>query len=160
MAHLSRRQKIAASATALVLIGSGTAAFAYWSSTGMGSGTASTSTGAPNLTVTQASAPSGMAPGIDATAITATVTNNADSKAMVSQVVVSIASVTKALDAPAGTCDASDYTLSNPIMTVGAAELAKGGSTTFSGATLGFNNTAANQDGCKGATVHLAYDAS
>ena len=102
--------------TALVLIGSGTAAFAYWSSTGMGSGTASTSTGAPNLTVTQASAPSGMAPGIDATAITATVTNNADSKAMVSQVVVSIASVTKALDAPAGTCDASDYTLSNPIM--------------------------------------------
>src|SRR5690242_5894771 len=156
MAHLSRRQKIAASATALVLIGSGTAAFAYWTTAGSGNGTASTSAGAPSLVVTQASAPTNMAPGVPAGGVSATVKNTAVNSAYVTKVVVSIESVTGGQ----GACSADDYTLDGATMTNGAGDLAAGATATFSGATLGFNNTAANQDGCKGATVHLVYDAS
>jgi hypothetical protein len=39
-------------------------------------------------------------------------------------------------------------------------DVAAGASTSFSGATIQFNNKASNQDGCKGATVNLAYAAS
>ncbi len=69
---------------------------------------------------------------------------------------MSISSVTKASGAAAGTCDASDYTLATPIMTVGQ-DVTAGGTANFSGATLKFNNKATNQDACKGATVNLSY---
>ena len=156
MAHLSRRQKFAASATALVLVGSGTAAFAYWSTTGSGSGTASTTAGAPSLVITQTSAPTNMAPGVAAGGISATVQNTAVNTAYVTKLVVSIASVSGG----DGACSAADYTLTGATMTNGAGDLAAGSTATFSGATLGFNNTADNQDGCKHATVNLAYAAS
>jgi len=39
-------------------------------------------------------------------------------------------------------------------------DIAAGATVTFSGATIQFNNKASNQDGCKGATVNLAYAAS
>jgi hypothetical protein len=75
---------------------------------------------------------------------------------------VSISSVDKAVDAPAGTCDPSDYTLANPVMSIGTAgvDIAAGAFENFTGATLKFNNKASNQDGCKGATVNLAYAAN
>ena len=68
--------------------------------------------------------------------------------------------MTKAGGAPAGLCTAADYTLSTPTMTNGAGDLAQNATATFTGATLGFNNTASNQDGCKGATVNLSYAVS
>jgi hypothetical protein len=59
-----------------------------------------------------------------------------------------------------GACDAGDYTLSNAVMAVNT-DLAGGASADFGGATLGFiDKPTENQDGCKGAVVHLAYDAS
>jgi hypothetical protein len=99
-----------------------------------------------------------MYPGDGPQTIAGTVTNNASNSAYVAKVTVSITSVTQAQGAT-GTCDASDYTLSSPDMAIGK-DVAAGASTSFSGATIQFNNKASNQDGCKGATVNLAYAAS
>lgn len=138
-------------------------AIAYWTGGGgSGSGNATTATaGSTTLAVSQASAPATLAPGVAAGAITVTVSNPGSASVYAAQVVVTIDSVTKASGAPAGTCDSTDYALTgNTTMTVGAANLAPSASTTFSGASLGFNDKATNQDACKGATVTLGYVAS
>ena len=134
-------------------------ALAYWSISGSGSGSAGTATPAP-LEITADTTPSGMGPGVAAAGITVTVRNPGPGSVQVSQLVVSISSVVKATGAPAGTCDSSDYTLAGEVMTVPTTALAAGTEVTFSGATLGFNDKATVQDGCKGATVNLAYAAS
>ena len=36
--------------------------------------------------------------------------------------------------------------------------LTSGETTSFAGASIGFSNKSVNQDACKEATVHLAYD--
>ncbi|MGH8963156.1 MAG: hypothetical protein ACRDWT_18525 [Jatrophihabitantaceae bacterium] len=143
---------IAGTAAALTL---GGVALAYWSTTGSGTGSATTSTGGSNLSVSQ-DALSGLAPGVAASTISGTITNNAANSAYVNTVTASISSV----DQPAGatgTCDATDYTLASPTMTVRTDVAGNGGTVTFHGATLAFNDKATNQDGCKGATVNLAY---
>jgi hypothetical protein len=157
MSKFSTRAKlVAAGAVVMTALGGGVA-FAYWSTTGSGTGTGSTSSGASSLTVTQTTAPTDLAPGVAAEPISGTVKNTATNNAYVSTVTVSIASVAKAAGAAAGTCDATDYTLSNPAMTVNT-DLTPGQTITFTGATLGFNDkTTSNQDACKGATVNLAY---
>jgi hypothetical protein len=151
---MHRKKKILIAGTAIVAIGAGTA-FAYWSTTGSGSGSGATSAGASSLVITQTSTISNMFPGDAAQSIAGTVKNTAENAAYVNTVTVSIASVDKAAGAT-GDCDASDYTLASPVMTI-AQDLAAGATKTFSGATIKFNNKAANQDGCKGATVNLAY---
>ncbi|PKV97189.1 hypothetical protein ATK30_8161 [Amycolatopsis echigonensis] len=158
MRNITKKTKaVLAGSLVLVAVGGGVA-YAYWSTTGTGSGTAAVSAGASNLSITQNSAPTNLAPGVAAGAISGTVKNNSANNAFVHTVTVSIASVATAPGA-VGTCDASDYTLSGATMTVDQ-DLATGASTGFSGATLGFNNKATNQDGCKGATVNLAYSSN
>jgi hypothetical protein len=78
----------------------------------------------------------------------------------VTSVTASIASVSKAQSAPAGTCDASDFTLANTTMAVNSEIPTGNGVGSFTGATIQFNNKATNQDACKGATVNLAYSIS
>ncbi|HET6741637.1 MAG TPA: hypothetical protein VFH76_21985 [Kribbella sp.] len=151
---MHRKKKIIIAAAATLVIGAGSA-FAYWSTTGSGSGAGATSAGASDLTIAQTSTIANMYPGDAPQTITGTVTNNAANKAYVNTVTVSIDSVTKASGA-SGSCDATDYTLVTPVMTVGK-DIAAGGTESFTGATLQFNNKAANQDGCKGATVNLSY---
>jgi hypothetical protein len=151
---MHRKKKIIIAAAATLVIGAGSA-FAYWTTTGSGSGSATTSAGASNLAIAQTSTIANMYPGDSAQTISGTVTNNASNSAYVNSVTVSIASVTQASGA-GGTCDASDYTLASPTMSV-AADVAAGGSANFTGATIKFNNKASNQDGCKGATVNLSY---
>jgi hypothetical protein len=150
----SKIAAVAAGTAVVALVGTG--AMAYWTATGSGTGTAATSAGASNLAVTQTAAPINMAPGITAGPVAVDVTNNAVNRAFVSQVVVSIASVTGG----AGSCDATDYVLTGTTMTNGAGELNAGATAHFSGASLGFNDKVTNQDGCKGATVNLAYAVS
>ncbi len=101
--------------------------------------------------------PTDLAPGVLAGSITGTVTNNAVNNAFVHSVTVTISSV----DAPnmdaTHPCDATDYTLSDTTMPVDR-DVPAGQTVNFAGASLGFNNkSTSNQDGCKGATVHLAY---
>jgi hypothetical protein len=152
-----RRKRIAIAVGAMVLVaaGGGTA-YAYWSATGgTGTGSATTATGTANLTITQSTAPTNLAPGVIAGAITGKITNNATNSAYVTSVTVSIASVMKGGVVATG-CDSTDYTLTAATMPVNT-DIAAGAFANFSGATLGFNDKATNQDACKGATVNLAY---
>jgi hypothetical protein len=108
-------------------------------------------------TVVQTSAITGLAPGVPAMPISGMSTNNGDDSIFVEMVIVSIGSVTKAPHATAGSCNASNYIVLNPQMSVDQT-MPPQGSVHFTGATIGFNNRATNQDACKGATVRLTYE--
>ena len=149
----SKRSLFLGLALALVV---SAAAVAYWTTSGSGTGTQSTSAGAANLTVTQVSTLTAMYPGDTAQTLSAKVKNNADHSVKVDSLTASIDNVTKA-NGVTGTCDATDYTLTDALMIDGATELIKNAESTFSGAKLQFNNKAANQDACKGATVTIKY---
>jgi hypothetical protein len=112
---------------------------------------------APAFTITQTSVITGLAPGMPAVRIDAVGTNAGDTSIFVETVTVRVSSVTKAPLAATGTCDATDYVVANPHMPVNETVL-PAESVEFGGATIGFDNRATNQDACKGATVHLAYD--
>ena len=151
-----KKTKLAVGTATVVLVGGGVA-FAYWTAGGSGSGSASTGTTVA-LTAVQTSTVTGMRPGDSAQTLSGNFTNPNSGPAYVSTVTASIAGVAKAAGAPAGTCDASDYTLANATMTVNAEVPAGNAQGAWSGATIQFNNKAAtNQDACKGATVTLSY---
>ena len=156
MAKFTKKKKIAILVTALVVLIGG-AAFAYWTAGGSGTGTADTGSNVP-ITVVQTSTISAMGPGDTAQTLSGNFTNTNSGPVYGGTVTASISSVTKAVNAPAGTCAASDYTLGTPIMTVNAEVPAGTSQGSWSGATIRFNNKATvNQDACKGATVNLAY---
>ena len=151
------KRKIAATIaiTAILVGGGGAAAIAYWSAGGAGTGQATT--GSPsNLTAVQTSTISGLAPGVGAQTLSGNFTNPNSAATYVTSVTASIASVTQATNA-VGSCSSADYTLAGATMAVGATVPAGTAQGSWSGATLVFNNTASNQDGCKGATVNIAY---
>lgn len=153
----SRKQRVGTVLAIMAIAGISTAAYAYWTAggSGTGSGAAGTTVGlVPNQTTTL----NPMYPGDSAQTISGNFDNSNDGPVFVSTVTASIASVTMAAGAPAGTCDASDFTLSSPVMNVNAEVPAGNGKGSFSGATIHFNNKpAANQDACQNATVTLAY---
>lgn len=148
-----KRSAIGVVAVILLLVGG---AYAYWTITGSGTGSATTGDVAA-ITVNQNTVLEAMYPGDSPQTISGDFTNGNDGPVYVGTVTASISSVTKAVGAPAGTCDATDYTLTNAAMTVNA-EVPSGTDVgAWTGATLQFNNKATNQDACKGATVNLAY---
>lgn len=149
-----RKRTIAGAVVGMLVIAA--AAFAYWTAGGSGTGSASAGSGSA-LTVNQTSTLSAMYPGDSAQTLSGNFDNPNSGPIHVGTVTASIASVTKATGAPAGTCDATDFTLASAAMTVNAdvpAGTAKG---SWSGATIQFNNKATNQDACKNATVNLSY---
>jgi hypothetical protein len=152
-----RGLKVAALAGGLVLVGG--VAFAYWTQGGAGTGTAATGS-TDDITVQQTSVITNLAPGLPAQTLSGNFDNPNDGPVYVTSVTATIDSVTKAVGAPAGACTADDYTLSGATMAVGAQVPSGTAKGSWSGASLAFNNTGDNQDGCKGATVHLAYTAS
>ena len=150
-----KKSKVAAATAATVLVGAG-AAFAYWTAGGSGSGEASTGDYS-QLTAVQTSTVTDMRPGDAPQGLSGNFTNPNSGPVYVTSVTASIASVTKSAGAPAGTCDASDYSLADAIMAVGAEVPAGNAQGSWSGATIKFNNKATIQDACKGATVTLSY---
>ncbi len=144
----SRKTTVIASFLVLAVAG---AAYAYWTAGGSGTGTAETGESVP-LTVNQVTVLDPMYPGDTAQTISGTFTNTNEGPVYVTSVTASIASVTDG----DGACSAADYLLGNEVMTVGA-EVPVGTGGAWTGATLQFNNTGANQDGCQNATVNLAY---
>ena len=152
-----RRRAAAALAATLALVMAGGIVYAYWTANGGGTGTATAGT-VVDLTVNQTTVLAPMYPGDSAQTISGTFTNTNSGSVYVGTVVASIQSVTKAGGAPAGTCDATDFTLANATATVNA-EIASGtGVGSWTGPTIKFNDKAgANQNACKGATVTLAY---
>jgi hypothetical protein len=155
MRKLNKKTIVAAVAVASVAaISAG--AYAYWTTGGSGSGNAASGTSAV-ITAIQTSTVTAMAPGVAAQTLSGTFNNTNPGPVYVTTVTASIGSVVKDSGAVAGTCDASDYTLANAVMTVNA-EAAADDTSTWGGATLMFNNKPAiNQDACKLATVNLTY---
>jgi LPXTG-motif cell wall-anchored protein len=112
-----------------------------------------------SLTITQTSVVTDLGPGRPAAALTGAITNNGPDSTHITAINVEITSVTLALDASPGTCSSSDYELFDARMPVGHTLAADGGSTVFSGASLGFADKTTQQDACQRATVHLLYTA-
>jgi hypothetical protein len=155
----NKRRAITVVALVTALVVAGGAAFAWWTAGGSGTGSSSTATGVSSVAVLQSGTVTGLAPGVTAQGLGGTFNNPNTGPVYVGTLTVSVASVTKAVGAPAGTCDATDYTLSNNPLTYNAEVLANDTST-WSGPAIAFNNKASNQDACKGATVNLAFTLS
>ena len=158
MKFIKSKKSIAVVAVIAVLAAS-VGAYAYWTASGSGTGVAATGTSAA-ITVNQTSVISNMHPGDTAQTLTGNFTNATGQPEYVSTVTASISGVTKSGTAPPGTCDATDYTLANPVATVNA-EVPVGSpetTITWTGPTIKFkDDPAVNQDGCQGATVNLSY---
>lgn len=133
------------------------AAFAFWTGGGSGTGSASAEGAQTGLTANQTTTLTAMYPGDSAQTISGNFDNPNSGPIHVSSVTVSIDSVTKAVGAPAGTCDSTDFTLANTAMTVNAEVPTGTAKGSFTGATIRFNNKATNQDACKGANLTLDY---
>jgi hypothetical protein len=158
MMNFKKRTGVIAAAMVVVLF-SAVAAYAYWTAGGSGTGTAATGTSTTPITAVQTSTVTDMRPGTAAQSLAGNFTNPASNGPVyVTSVTASIASVSKATGAPAGTCAAADYTLAGAVMTVNAQVPTGTAQGTWTGATIMFNtSTTVNQDACKGATVNLAY---
>jgi hypothetical protein len=145
---------------AVAVLGLAGAAVAYWTAGGSGSGTA-TAGSTSAVTVNQTSTLSAMYPGDSAQTLSGNFDNPNSGPVYIGTVTASISSVTKAVGAPAGTCDATDFTLANAAMAVNAEVPSGTAKGAWSGATIHFNDkTSTNQDACKGATVNLSYAVS
>ena len=148
MSRFKNKRKSSVIAIFLVMAVAG-AAFAYWSAGGSGTGTAETGTTVP-LTANQTGELTPMFPGDQPQTLSGTFTNLNEGPIYVTSVTAAITSVTGG----AGACSPADYVLTDATMLVGE-EVITGDA--WGGATIQFNNTAANQDGCKNATVNLTY---
>ena len=153
----SKKGKFATAAAVVALAAISTAAYAYWTAggSGTGSGAAGSTVGlVPNQTTNL----SPMYPGDSPQVISGNFDNANSGPVQVASVTAAIASVTKAVGAPAGTCDATDFTLASPVMAVNALVPAGNSVGAFTGATIHFNNKPlVNQDACQDATVTLSY---
>ena len=132
-------------------------ALAFWTGGGSGAGSGAAAGAQTGLTANQTTTLTAMYPGDGAQTISGDFDNPNSGPIHVGSVTVSIDSVTKAVGAPAGTCDATDFTLASAAMNVNAEVAAGTAKGSFTGATIRFNDKATNQDACKGATVSLAY---
>jgi len=153
----ANKKRLGAALTIVIVAAASTAAYAYWTAggSGSGSGTAGSTVG---LIPRQTTTLNAMYPGDSPQTISGNFDNANNGPIYVTTVTASIASVTKAVGAPPGPCDATDFTLANPVMAVGAEVPTGNGKGSFTGATIKFNNkAAANQDGCQNATVTLSY---
>jgi hypothetical protein len=151
-----RKPRIVALAVVAVLVVAG-AAFAFWTAGGSGTGTGSAAGAQTALVANQTTTLTAMYPGDTAQTISGNFNNPNSGPIQVATVTASISSVTKAVGAPAGTCDATDFTLASAAMTVNAEVPAGNAKGAFTGATIKFNDKATNQDACKGASVALSY---
>ena len=133
-------------------------AAAYWQSGG-------TATGDPVVTtplrVNQTADLVPAVPGAPAQILSGTFDNRNGQPVHVSTVVVAIASVSKAPGAAAGTCDASDFTLTQRAITVAADVPSGRGTGAWRGSGIAFHTKPGiDQNACQGATVKLAYSTS
>jgi hypothetical protein len=147
-------KKIAIAIGAATVVFASGAAYTFWTAGGTGTGTGTVGTNSP-ITVNQTSVITGLAPGVAAQVLSGNFTNTNAGPVHVATVTVTVASTS----AGAG-CTAADFTIVGGVMTVNADIPAGSATGTWTGATIVFNSTAANQDACKLATVNLAYVAA
>lgn len=154
MRRFTKKAAAVTTGALIVLAGSGVA-FAYWTGGGSGTGTAATGTSS-TLTVNQTSTLTAMHPGDSPQTLSGNFDNASSGPVHVASVTVAISSVTVGGVAATG-CSAADYTLTGATMAAVQDVPVGTGVGTWSGATIQFHNTTANQDACQGATVNLAY---
>jgi hypothetical protein len=152
-----KKRKILPVAIALVaVIAVSGVAYAYWTAGGTGGGSATAANGV-TVTVNQTTVLNPMYPGLAAQTISGNFTNTTGASVLVPSVTASIASVTPL---GAGPCTPGDFTLANATATVGV-QVPVGSpelTVTWTGPTIMFNNkVGVDQNGCKSATVALAY---
>ncbi|MEX2552619.1 MAG: hypothetical protein WD627_06425 [Actinomycetota bacterium] len=151
MYRFKNKKKTSVIAIFLLLAVAG-GAYAYWTAGGSGTGDVETGTTVA-LVANQTSTMTEMYPGDSPQTLSGNFENDNDGPVYVTSVTAAISGVAGG----AGACSAADYTLASPVMTVGH-EVAVGPAVdAWTGATIKFNNTLANQDGCKNATVTLTY---
>lgn len=155
-----RISKLATLAGMTVLgVGAAGVGYAYWTTDGAGVGSAVAGT-VESISVVQTSAIAGLYPGGPPATLSGTFNNPNAGNVYISSVTGTLASVDQPADLggkPA--CGVGDFTLagSAPVnQEVGPGD-AQG---TWSGLTITLENTGANQDNCKNATLRLAYVAN
>jgi hypothetical protein len=152
---LIRNRRFVALVATIALAVTAVSGYAYWTTGGTGSGTGTTGTSSA-IDATQTSTVSAMTPGSPAQALDFSLNNTEATKQYVTSVTIAISSVTGANISVAHPCDASDFELVQPTASYG--DLTPGvHAYAPSGATLAMVDTLTNQDGCKNATVNLAY---
>jgi hypothetical protein len=153
--HRIRRGRRLMVVFVLVLVGGSLAFTGAQGAMAATSGCADVPAAHNTMTITQTSVLTGLAPNVAPAAITGVVTNHSSDSTYVTAITVSIETVTTRFGT-IGVCTAADFLLLAPRMPVGET-LQGGGSASFGGASIGFNETSVNQDACKGATVTLRY---
>jgi hypothetical protein len=148
-----KKNAVVAGVTVLAVV-SGGIAFAYWTNSGSGTGSAATGSDSA-ITVKQTSVITGLAPNLPAQTLSGNFDNPNPSPVFVAAVLATGLTV-DGTHAAEG-CSPADYELGGTA-TVGAEVPAGNGVGSWSGLTVRFkNDTARNQDACKGATVTIAY---
>jgi hypothetical protein len=148
------RKTVAAFGAVFLLVAAG--AYAYWTNGGSGSGSAATGSNVA-ITVTQTTTPSGLYPGGPTAPLAGAFNNTNASKVYVNEVNATISSVTGPNITVPNPCTAADYQLNGFPVQVDAEVNSGTAQGSWTGASIQLLNTATNQDGCKGATVNLAY---
>jgi hypothetical protein len=151
-------RKAAASAGVAVVLIAATGAYAYWTNGGSGTGSAATGTNVA-IVVTQTTTPTALYPGGPTAALAGAFNNTNASPVRVHQVSATISSVTRTAGAIAGSlpCAVADYQINGFPVTVDAQIPAGSAQGSWTGASIQLLDSGVNQDGCKGATVNLAY---
>jgi hypothetical protein len=129
-------------------------AYAFWTATGSGAGTVQAGTPS-TLTVNQTSTITGLYPGGPAQALS----GNFDNPNAYSVYVTSVTASVSSISGNPGTCATTNFVVAGTSNVPGLVP-AGTGKGAWSGLTVQLVETGSNQDGCKGATVHLAYLAS
>ena len=153
--HRYTKRTLAIAAVTAVFLSSAGMAYAYWTTDGGGTSTATAGTSTP-VTVNQVGTLTAMFPGDSPQTLSGDFDNTSDGLVHVVSVTVSIASVYQGAAVAVG-CDADDYILTDEVMAAVQDVPAGNGVGAWTGATIQFHNTTANQDACQGATINLAY---
>jgi hypothetical protein len=135
-------------------------AYAYWTASGSGDGTAATGTVTAGITVNQTSVISGLYPGGSAQGLSGNFSNANSGPSYVTSVTASLASVDPGpvtVDAGHPVCTTADFQLNNPTTAVGQDINPGLPNGSWSGPSVQLLDTAANQDSCKSATLHIHY---
>ena len=151
--RLNRKAAIALGAVFLL---AAAGAYAYWTGGGSGTGSAATGTSV-GITVTQTTTPTGLYPGGPTAALAGKFNNTNAGPVYVNDVSASISSVTGPNITVPNPCTAADYQLNGFPVSVDAQVAAGTAQGNWSGASIQLLNAGTNQNGCKGATVNIAY---
>ena len=149
------RRNVAVLVTAAALAAGSGVAYAYWTTSGTGTGTVSAAAAAQPVTAIQTTTITTIGPGVAAQTLAGTFNNPNTGPVYIASVTAAITGVEQG--PYTGTCNAADFILTTPVMTVGHEIAAGNGVNGWTGAKISFNDTAANQDACKAARVTLTY---